>query len=83
MASALVNLQMLGYMVVAYLVLHFFFAEQFYHNPLKRGRGPTSHAACTPTISCPLALNSHPSPAAQERPLTSAISAALAVAMAR
>ena len=42
MASALVNLQMLGYMVVAYLVLHFFFAEQFYHNPLKRGRGPTA-----------------------------------------
>ena len=42
MASALVNLQMLGYMVVAYLVLHFFFSEQFYHSPLKRGRGPTA-----------------------------------------
>ena len=31
-------------MIVAYLLLHFFFAEQFYHNPLKRGRGPTALA---------------------------------------
>ena len=31
-------------MVLAYLLLHFFFAEQFYHNPLKRGRGPTALA---------------------------------------
>ena len=29
-----------GYMVVLYFVLHLRFAEQFYHNPIKRGRGP-------------------------------------------
>ena len=39
-ASAMVNLQMLGYMAIAYTALHFLFTDQFYNNPLKRGRGP-------------------------------------------